>query len=62
MNLTLCRQEMRKKEDKEIIYREFDTRTCFQRQLLIFFFSKRFALKQTEAQVNRKHSPNIMSA
>ena len=55
-------QTRNEKKRRKRNYREFDTRTCFQRQLLIFFFSKRFALKQTEPQVNRKHSPNIMSA
>ena len=54
-------QEMKKKKKKRN-YRKFNIRTNFHRQLLIFFFSKRFALKQTEPQVNRKRSPNIMFA
>ena len=60
MHYHKSKQEMKKIRKRN--YRKFDIRTSFQRQLLIFFFSKCSALKQTEPQVNRKHSPNIMSA
>ena len=57
------KEEMKKKERiRKRNYTKFDIRTSFHRQLLVCFFSKSFALKQTEPQVNRKHSPNIMSS